>query len=129
MVARLIVPEIAERYGRSADTVSKQWSTREEWPRPVGKRGRWLEYDALEVAAFVRDHVERELVSLDPQRLYTAQEIEAATGIKAATIRADRSRGRWPDPDDTEHGAQRWSGRAVSAVLATRRGYRRRGGT
>lgn len=42
------------------------------------------------VAAFVRDHVERPAPEPEPRRLYTAREIGEATGIKAATIRAER---------------------------------------
>jgi hypothetical protein len=129
---RLITPEIAETYGVSTHTVTKEWARRPDWPAPVGKRGRFKEYDAQAVAAFVRGSVERQAVELEPDRLYTAQDLEAAgIGIKASTIRADLSRSRsggprrWPEPDDTEHGTNRWTGRTVTAALAARRGYRR----
>jgi hypothetical protein len=125
---RLIVPEIAERYGRSPHTVTREWARHPDWPAPVDKRGRWNEYDAQAVAAFVHDHIERQAADLEPDRLYTAQQLEAAgAGIKAATIRADRTRGRWPEPDDTSHGVNRWYGRTAAAALANRRGYRRKG--
>jgi predicted DNA-binding transcriptional regulator AlpA len=51
--------------------------------------------------------------------------IEALTGVTAATIRADRSRGRWPAPDDTGGRAHRWYGKTVTTALTTRRGYHR----
>ncbi|MEW2164398.1 hypothetical protein AB0912_15600 [Streptomyces sp. NPDC007084] len=123
---RLIVPEIAETYGVSTDTVSKTWAQHPAWPANIDRRGRYKEYAAQDIAAFVRDHVQRETVTLDPTRLYTATQLEdAGIGIKAATIRADRTRGRWPAPDDTAHGVNRWKGATVTKALAGRRGYRR----
>ncbi|MGW3166965.1 hypothetical protein ACWC9Q_29725 [Streptomyces sp. NPDC001142] len=123
---RLIVPEIAKRYGVSTHTVTKSWAQRDGWPDPVDKRGRYKEYDAAAVADFVRDHVERQAVALEPRRLYTAQQLEdAGVGIKAGTIRADLTRGRWPEPDSTADGVNRWLGSTVTAALASRRGYRR----
>jgi predicted DNA-binding transcriptional regulator AlpA len=122
---RLIVPEIAQRYGRSEHTVAKEWRPHPAWPAPVGKRGRWLEYDEQDVVDFVAQHVDRPAVRLEPRRLYTAREIEAATGIKAATIRADQNRDRWPAPDDTSSRAHRWTGATVNKVIADRRGYHR----
>jgi hypothetical protein len=96
---RLITPEIAELYGRSTHTVTKAWAAHPEWPAPVGKRGRYNEYDAEQVAAFVRAHAARHADDLEPDRLYTAQQIGDAAGISAGTIRADVSKGRWPAPD------------------------------
>lgn len=81
--------------------------------------------DGAAVAAFVRDHVDRPAVELEPRRLYTAREIEALTGVKTATIRADRTRGRWPEPDDDSERAHRWYGATVTRALSGRRGYRR----
>ncbi|MDW4910905.1 hypothetical protein RB628_37725 [Streptomyces sp. ADMS] len=46
----------------------------------------------------------------------------------AATIRADRSRGRWPAPDDSEGGANRWCGATATRALEGRRGYWRTAG-
>ncbi|MFJ8606343.1 hypothetical protein ACIRH0_04015 [Streptomyces sp. NPDC093675] len=42
-------------------------------------------------------------------------------------IRADRSKGRWPAPDDTSNRAHRWLGAAVSKAFEGRRGYRKDG--
>lgn len=74
---------------------------------------------------FVADHVTRQAAELEPRRLYTAREIEALTGITAATIRAERSKGHWPDADDTSQRAHRWTGQTVMTVMTGRRGYRR----
>ncbi|WP_330349594.1 hypothetical protein [Streptomyces sp. NBC_00582] len=123
---RMIAPEIAETYGVNQHTVRATWTQHPEWPAPTGKRGRYKEYDAEDVAAFVREHVQRQAVELEPERLYTAQDLEAAgIGIKAGTIRADLTRGRWPEPDDTEHGTNRWYGRTAMKAMIGRRSYRR----
>ncbi|MFI8531079.1 hypothetical protein ACIGMX_12600 [Streptomyces aquilus] len=123
---RLIAPEIAAAYDVSPHTVRASWSQHPDWPAPVGKRGRYKEYAAEDVAAFVRDHIERQAVTLEPRRLYTAQQLEAAgIGVTAGTIRADRTRGRWPEPDDTENGVNRWLGATATKALQGRRGYRR----
>src|ERR1051325_712070 len=122
----IIAPEIADTYGVSLHTVTKSWSQRSEWPAPVGKRGRYKEYNRQAVADFVRDHIDRQAVTLEPRRLYTAQELEdAGIGIKAGTIRADLARERWPEPDDTAHGVNRWHGQTVMTAMTTRRRYRR----
>lgn len=122
---RVIPPEIAQQHGRSLHTVTKAWAQHPAWPASTGKRGRYKEYDAEQVAAFVRDHVDRPAVELEPDRLYTAQQLEdAGAGVKASTIRADRSRGRWPVPDDDAHGVDRWYGRTAQAVLNARKARR-----
>ncbi|WP_122614502.1 hypothetical protein [Streptomyces sp. Tu 4128] len=129
----LITPEIAERYDMSIHTVTKSWSAHPAWPAPVDRRGRYKEYAAEDVSAFVRDHVDRQAVTLEPRRLYTAQQLEdAGIGIKASTIRADLSRSRkpdqprrWPEPDDTSDGVNCWTGETVTTALTTRRGYRK----
>lgn len=123
----LTAPEIAEKYGRSLHTVTKLWTRHDAWPPATGIRGRRKTYDAEAVARFVRDHIHRPTptAALDPRRLYTAREIEAATGIKATSIRADRSKNRWPAPDDVSGRAHRWKGATVTRALATRRGYRK----
>ncbi|XUL91015.1 hypothetical protein ACQ86D_33940 [Streptomyces galilaeus] len=124
--ARLINPEIADTYGVSLHTVTKTWAQHPDWPDPVGKRGRYKAYDRQAIADFVRDHIERQAVTLEPRRLYTAQDLEAANiGIKAGTIRADLTRDRWPEPDDTDNGVNRWYGATVTRALDGRRGYHR----
>ncbi|MEU5426851.1 hypothetical protein AB0H73_14775 [Streptomyces olivoreticuli] len=105
----------------------KRWTTQPGWPAPINKRGRWLEYDPDEVDKWVRENVDRPTVELEPERLYTAQQLEAAgAGITAETIRADFSRGRWPKPDSTEDGVNRWYGSTAQATLSNRRAYRRK---
>ncbi|MEV5592220.1 hypothetical protein [Streptomyces sp. NPDC052496] len=117
--------EIAARHGRSYNTVRNKWSRRPDWPAPKGKRGHHNVYDPKEVDDWVRDHLSRSTPGLQPNRLYTGAEIATAAGISPATIRADRNRGRWPEPDDTHGGVNRWYGRTATAALAKRRGYRR----
>lgn len=121
------VAEIAERIGRPLTTVRNTWTRHPAWPEPLEqRRGRWRLYDPAAVDAFVRDHIDRQAAALEPERLYTARELEAAgIGITAGTIRADRARDRWPAPDDTTGGVNRWRGSTVTQALEGRRGYRR----
>ncbi len=117
----MILVEIASRYDRSLPTV-KRWSTEDGWPDPIAKRGRWHEYDPGEVDAWVREKRLRAPSGLDPRRSYTARELETAgIGITASAIRSDLSRGRWPRPDLTEHGANLWYGSTVLDALSKRR--------
>ncbi|MDT7847217.1 hypothetical protein [Streptomyces justiciae] len=124
------VEEIAARTGRPLTTVKNTWRRHPDWPAPLPeKRGRWVQYDPDAVDAFLRDHIDRRAVALEPRRLYTAQDLEAAgIGIKAGTIRADVTRRRWPEPDDTEGGTKRWYGATATRALEGRRGYRRTAG-
>ncbi|MFJ1581572.1 hypothetical protein [Streptomyces sp. NPDC088182] len=122
--------EIAARYGRDYETV-RALAKQPGWPKHIGKRGRAYVYDPAEVDPIASAAYERPAVGLSPNRLYTAREIEAATGITAATIRADQTKvradgtPRWPAPDDTTLPAHRWYGRTVLAELKNRRAYRR----
>ncbi|WDO05545.1 hypothetical protein ME763_07695 [Streptomyces murinus] len=120
--------EIAARHGRAETTVRNQWGRHPQWPDPLPeKRGRFLQFGPAAVDRFVAEHVDRQGAELEPRRLYAAREIEQLTGITAATIRADRSKGRWPEPDDSSSRAHRWYGATVTKVLSGRRGYRRDG--
>lgn len=123
----LTTPEIADMYSVSLHTVTKSWAQHPEWPDALGKRGRYKEYAVQDIAAFVHDHVSRRTVDLEPQRLYTAQELEqAGIGITAKTIQADMSRHRWPRPDRTVGGVHRWYGQTAANTMNSRRGYHRR---
>ncbi|MET7475084.1 hypothetical protein ABZT17_12085 [Streptomyces sp. NPDC005648] len=121
------VEEIASRTGRPLTTVKNTWRRHPAWPKPLPeKRGRWVQYDPNAIDTFIREHVERQAVELEPRRLYTAPELEAAgIGITAGTIRADLTRNRWPEPDATDGGTNRWYGATATQALAARRGYRR----
>ncbi|MGW0599943.1 hypothetical protein ACWD11_22705 [Streptomyces sp. NPDC002776] len=121
------VEEAAERLGRPLTTVKNTWRRHPAWPKPLPeKRGRRVQYDPAAVDQFVRTHIDRDTTTLDPQHLYTARELEAAgIGITAGTIRADRARGRWPAPDDTTDGTNRWRGATATKALEGRRGYHR----
>ncbi|GHE38725.1 hypothetical protein GCM10018785_05330 [Streptomyces longispororuber] len=52
-------------------------------------------------------------------------EIAEATGLSAGAIRTDRMRGRWPEPDGTAYGVNRWYGETATAASAGRGGDRR----
>ncbi|MGW4733872.1 hypothetical protein ACWEQC_32700 [Streptomyces shenzhenensis] len=123
------VDDIAARLGRPLSTVKTTWRRHPEWPKPLPeKRGRRALYDPAAIDQFVRDHIERAPTTLEPRRLYTARELEAAgIGITAGTIRADLTRGRWPqpDPEGSADGVNRWYGDTAARALAGRRGYRR----
>ncbi|MEV4974433.1 hypothetical protein [Streptomyces scopuliridis] len=122
--------EIAARYDRDYETV-RALAKRPGWPKPIGKQGRAYTYDPAEVDPIASAAYERPAVNLKPTRLYTAREIEAATGITTATIRADQTKvradgtPRWPAADDTTQPAHRWYGRTVLSELRNRRAYRR----
>ncbi len=122
--------EIAARHGRAYDTLRNHWARHPDWPAPAPeRRGRFLVYDPAAVDEVIARHFARPAVELEPRRLYTAREIEALTGISAATIRADRTRlrvdgtPRWPAPDDTTQRAHRWYGRTVAGELKRRQAY------
>ncbi|MGP3914327.1 helix-turn-helix transcriptional regulator [Nonomuraea sp. 10N515B] len=123
----LIPPEIAERYGRSLETVRDTWRKHPDWPAPIGRRGRWAEYDAAAVDQLVRRlWVRPELPSEgNPDDLLTINEIVEYTGLARGTIDADISRGRWREPDEVEYGVKRWRRSTVDDVMSKRRGYRR----
>lgn len=113
--------EIAERHHRPYSTVRNRWRTHPDWPTPSGKDGRHLLFDPAAVDAWVLAHTTRPPVDLEPTRLYTAEEIATAAGLTAATIRADLSRNRWPAPDDTTHGVNRWKGATATETLGRRK--------
>ncbi|MFF8412851.1 hypothetical protein [Streptomyces omiyaensis] len=116
--------EIAARHGRSEKTIQNVWARHPEWPAPLGKRGQAYVYDPAAIDRVVAAHFARPVAELEPRRLYTATEIATATGLKAATIRADVSKGRWPAADDTAGRAHRWYGSTALKALQGRRGYR-----
>lgn len=119
--------EIAARHRRAYNTVRNQWAAHPDWPDPVGKDGRSKLYDTAAVDVVITRHFARPAAALEPRRLYTATELEdAGAGVTAGTIRADVSRGRWPVPDDTTDGVNRWRGSTATRALAARRGYHRR---
>jgi len=121
----MILPEIAAAYGRAEETIA-WWRARYPWPERTGKRGRWDEYDPAEVAAAVRKILALAEEDADPDELLDMKAAAAEAGISYATVRADVSKGRWPQPDDEGHGVRRWKRSAVRAEMASRRPNRRR---
>ncbi|MEU9245852.1 hypothetical protein [Streptomyces sp. NPDC048385] len=121
------VDEAAARLGRPLSTVKNTWRRHPAWPPALPeKRGRYHLYAPDAIDQFVRDHIDRQAVELEPRRLYTASDLEAAgIGITAGTIRADLTRQRWPEPDDTDGDTNRWFGATAAKALKGRRGYRR----
>ncbi|MEE4493563.1 hypothetical protein [Streptomyces sp. BE230] len=113
--------DIAARHGRAYDTLRAQWSRHPAWPAPIGKRGRSYIYDPAAVDTVIAEHFTRSTPAFEPGRLYTAREISDLTGISAATIRADVSKGRWPAPDDASQMANRWTGTTITTALTGRR--------
>lgn len=130
MIAGVILPEIAKRYGRALKTVT-WWRWRYEWPEPTGKRGRWDEYDPDQVDQAVALILREPAEEADPDELLDAKGAAAEAGIAYGTVRADISRERWPAPDADEFGVKRWKRRTVRDEMASRRPNRRRrpGGT
>lgn len=121
---RLIAPEIAARYGRALTTVTTKWLQHPAWPEPAGKRGRYKEYDAAEVATAVQVITGQPRVPAgDPDELLDVAAAADELGIGASTIRAYISRGQWPAPDDETYG-KRWK---RSTIASKRRAYRQRG--
>lgn len=120
--------EAADRHGRAYNTLRNQWSRHPEWPAPIGKHGRSKLYNPAAVDAWVRAHVDRPPVDLERHHLYTARELEDAGIIKAVTIRSDMHHGRWPEPDRTGGGKNRWFGQTVIDALADRRAWGRQTG-
>lgn len=120
---RVTIAEIAERYDRSVVTIRQHWTKWAEWPDPVGKRGRWHEYDGAVVDAVVRARLERVQPEKtgDPDDLLDARAIAEYAGLAWGTIRADISRGRIGEPDDVDAGGvSRWRRATVDRVLAGR---------
>lgn len=124
----IIAPEIAELYGRALTTVTGTWRNHPDWPAPVGRRGRYVEYDRAAVDAVVRAHFLRETPEStgDPDDLLTIADIVEHTGLKRGTVDADISRGRMPPPDDTKDGVKRWRRATIDTAMQGRRGYHRR---
>ncbi|MEU7400726.1 hypothetical protein [Streptomyces sp. NPDC044948] len=117
--------QIAARHERSLARVRNVWARHPAWPDPIGKHGRQLLFDPAAADRAIREHIDRPPAALEPTRLYTAKEIEQLAGITAATIRADRHKGRWPAPDDTQGRAHRWKGSTITQALQGRRTYRK----
>lgn len=125
-VPGLTIAEIAAKYGRAVRTI-EQWRQAYDWPAPAGARpgtgGRpALEYDPDAVAAAVRAILALAGDGADPDELLTAREAAEEAGLSYGTVRADISRGRWPEADRPG----RWKRSTVRAAMAARRPHRAR---
>lgn len=123
----LTVPEIARTYGRSPHTVRKEWTHKEGFPSPTGRRGRYLEYDRTAVHTWVEANIKPDTTlpihTGPPEELLTQAEIAKESGLSPSTIRADLSRGRLtPKHGDTQRdGIPLWNRGSVARQLAHRR--------
>lgn len=140
MVTRrgLTVPEIARRYGRAETTIRHSWTQHPQWPEPIGKRGRYKEYDADAVESVVARLFSRtepdsadepdteQPIAADPNELLDVAAIATYTHLSASTIRSDISRNRWPAPDDETDGTKTWKRSTVEAIMKKRRAYHHR---
>jgi DNA-binding CsgD family transcriptional regulator len=130
MVTRpgLIAPEIAETYGRSIHTVTKEWMQAPDWPASRGRRGQHLEFERKAIAAWVKKHVQADLTlpihRRDPQGLITRAEIAEETGLSPNTVRADLSKGRLTPKEGHEQdvaGTPLWRRGEIAKQVAGRR--------
>ncbi|MFD0632224.1 hypothetical protein ACFQ9X_12050 [Catenulispora yoronensis] len=109
----IIKPEIAELYGVPPGTVN-DWVRAADWPEPIGKRGRFVEYDRADVVAAVvgrRFHKVPDTVKALGSQPLTQQEIAELFGLDYGTVRVDASRGG---------SASRWSRTACGCSPPTR---------
>lgn len=130
----LTAPEIAQKYGVTVHAITKDWVV--EWrktpgaPRPIGKRGRYNEYDPGEVEKWVRQNRSRPqggpIYTRDPEGLLTAAEIAEEAGLSENTVRSDLSRGRLTpkEGDVVKDGTKLWRRGSIAAQLRRRRSRR-----
>ncbi|MFC9085336.1 hypothetical protein [Nocardiopsis dassonvillei] len=123
-----IAPEIAQTYGRSLHTVTKEWMQDADWPSTIGQRGKHHEFDRKAVAAWVAEHVRADLTLPihvgDPEGLLTRKEIAQESGLSASTVRSDLSKGRLTPKDGHERddaGNPLWKRGEIAKQLAGRR--------
>lgn len=108
-------PEIAARYERSAVTVDR-WCADPTWPAPIGKRGRYLEYDPEQVALAVAQR-EPEPAPAPLRGRLSRQEIAEHYNIEPPTVRSYAHRGHFGEPDEDG----RYSAADVAAYMSKRR--------
>jgi transposase len=123
----LTYDEIAQRYGRSLSTIKQTWAKHPNWPAPIGKRGRALEFDADQVHALaVAEFLPPPPPEGDPDELLTLAEIADRIGQPLATLegyahrRSDAEHKHWPRSVH-RHGVRYWIWGDVADHLAARR--------
>ncbi|MGH8792631.1 MAG: helix-turn-helix transcriptional regulator [Stackebrandtia sp.] len=115
--------EIADTYGRSVKTIYERWTKNPLWPEPIGKRGRFLEFDADAVAAVAEvETPQPQQMDGDPDDLLTVREIAEISDppVTEATLRSYISKGLWPDPDKVLDGVKLWHRSTAVARLSQR---------
>lgn len=127
MVARpgMTRPELAERYGVTERVVG-HWTHEEGWPAPIGKRGRWQEYDSEQTDAAVAARAGREQpeeVAELGDRLLTMPEIAELYSVAASTIRDYASKGQFGEPDDVSGDVKQFRADRVAEAMSKKRKY------
>lgn len=124
----LTYDEIAAKYERSPSTIRQQWATHPDWPTPIGKRGRSLEFSADQVNALaVAEFLPPEPPEGDPDELMTLSEIADRTGKPLSTLESyahrqnDTEHKHWPPRAGHRNGTNLWRWGDVAAHLAGRR--------
>lgn len=129
MVTRtgLTRPEMAARYKVSERTV-RRWCAEPDWPAPIGKRGKFEEYDREQAdAAAARRQQRAEPVDAGP-RLLTTTEIAQLYHLDPGTVRgyaSSTARNILGDPDAVRDGVKLYRADRVAVIMAGRRRYRR----
>lgn len=98
----LTFDEIAERYGRTHATIVKTWRKNPLWPkRPVGKRGKYLEWDPEAIARVAEYEMPPKVKPGDDDAYVTDREVCEMFDppIRPGTLRSYKSRGQWIKPD------------------------------
>lgn len=123
----MTVADIARRFRRKPQVVRKKWVDSEEWNvRRVGKRGRWVLYDAEGVEEFARKRVwlPPKESGIPAERLLDQKEIAAYSGIGYSAVRAAISRGALGAADEDRDGVRRWTRASVDRGFWARQIHR-----
>lgn len=123
----MTVADIARRFHRTPQVVRKDWVGSKGWNVPrVGKRGRWVLYDAEGVEEFARGRVwlPPKESGIPADRLLDQKEIAAYTGIGYSAVRAEISRGVLGASDEDRDGVRRWTRASVDRGFWARQIHR-----
>ena len=125
----MTVADIARRFDRKPHVVRNDWVGSPEWNRlvrRVGKRGRWVLYDAQGVEEFARGRVwlPPKESDIPADRLLDQKEIADYSGIGYSAVRSDISRGALGEPDEDRDGVRRWTRASVDRGFWARQIHR-----
>ena len=124
----LTYAQIANKYNRSLSTIKQAWAKHPDWPKPTGRRGRALTFNADQVHDLAATHFLPEPPPEgDPDELLTLAEIAARTGTPLPTLEAyayrktDTHHRHWPTRAGHRDGTSLWHWGTVAQHLAARR--------